>query len=77
MNLFRPKQEGEEILGAEYPYLCDIDALMYLTNNTKPDIVFVVNCLVRHSATPKMRHWNGIKSILRYLNGTIDLGLFF
>jgi hypothetical protein len=24
-----------------------------------------------------MRHWNGIKNILRYLNGTIDLDLFF
>jgi hypothetical protein len=24
-----------------------------------------------------MCHWNGIKNILRYLNGAIDLGLFF
>jgi hypothetical protein len=24
-----------------------------------------------------MRHWNGIKNILRYLNGTICLCLFF
>jgi hypothetical protein len=24
-----------------------------------------------------MRHWNDIKNILQYLNGTIDLGLFF
>jgi hypothetical protein len=27
---FRPKQEGEEVLGAEYPYLSVIGALMYL-----------------------------------------------
>jgi hypothetical protein len=50
---------------------------MYLANNTRPDISFAVNCLVRHSAAPTMRHWNDIKNILRYLNGTIDLGLFF
>jgi hypothetical protein len=50
---------------------------MYLTNNTRPDITFAVNCLARHSAAPIMRHWNDIKNILRYLNGTIDLGLFF
>jgi hypothetical protein len=50
---------------------------MYLANNTRPDISFTVNCLVRHSAAPIMRHWNDIKNILRYLNGTIDLGLFF
>jgi hypothetical protein len=50
---------------------------MYLSNNTKPDIAFVVNCLARYSATPMMRHWNDIKNILRYLNDTIDLGLLF
>jgi hypothetical protein len=50
---------------------------MYLTNNIRPDITFVVNCLVRHSAAPTMRHWNGIKDILRYLHGMINIGLFF
>jgi hypothetical protein len=50
---------------------------MYLANNTIPDIAFTVNCLARHNATPIMHYWNGIKSILRYLNGTIYLGLFF
>jgi hypothetical protein len=50
---------------------------MYLANNTRPDIAYVVICLTRHSAAPTMRHWNDIKNILRYLNDTIDLGLFF
>jgi hypothetical protein len=74
---FRPKEEGEEVLGQEYPYLNVIGALMYLSNNTRPDIVFVVNYLARHKAAPTMRHWNDIKNILRYLTGTIDLGLHF
>jgi hypothetical protein len=74
---FRPKQEGEEVLGAEYPYLSAIGALMYLANNTRPDIAFVVNCLARYSAAPTIHHWNDIKNILQYLNDTIDLGLFF
>jgi hypothetical protein len=65
---FRPKQEGKEVLGTEYPYLIVICALMYHANNTRPDIVFAVNCLTRHSATHTMHHWNGIKNILRYLN---------
>jgi hypothetical protein len=47
---FRPKQEGEEVLRAEYPYSSAIGALMYLANNTRPDITFTVNCLARHSA---------------------------
>jgi hypothetical protein len=70
---FRPK-EGEEMLGLEYPYLNVIGALMYLANNMRPDIPFVVNCLAKHSVAPTMRHWNDIKNILRCLVGTIDLG---
>ena len=37
----------------------------------------MVNFLARHSATPTKRHWVGIKTILRYLNRTRDLGLFY
>jgi hypothetical protein len=61
---FRPKQEGDEVLRAEYPYLSATGVLMYLENNTRPDIAFAVNCLTRHSAAPTMRRWNGIKNIL-------------
>ena len=74
---FKPKEENEEILGPDYPYLSAIGALMYLANGTRPDIAFAVNLLARFSAAPTKRHWNGIKQILRYLRGTEDLGLFF
>ena len=76
-DLFRPRDEGEEILGPEYPYLSAIGALMYLANNTGPDIAFAVNLLARYSASPTKRHWTGIKNILRYLHGAADLGLFY
>ena len=75
--LFCPLEEGEEILGTEVPYLSAIGALLYLTNNTRPDIVFVVNLLARYSATPTQRYWKEIKHLLRYLKGTIYLGLFY
>jgi hypothetical protein len=29
---------------------------MYLANNTKPDITFMVNCLARHNTASTMRH---------------------
>ena len=74
---FRPQEENEEILGPEVPYLNAIGALMYLENNTRPDIAFSVNLLTRYSNAPTERHWNGIKHLFRYLKKTIDLGLFF
>jgi hypothetical protein len=76
-NPFRSKEEGEEVLGPKYPYLSVIGVLIYLANNTRLNIAFVVNCLTRHNVTPTMRHWNNIKNILRYLVGTIDFGLLF
>ena len=74
---FRPRDDGEEILGSEVPYLSAVGALMYLANCTRPDIAFAVNLLARHSAAPTKRHWAGVKSIFRYLQGTNDLVLFF
>ncbi|KAL8155915.1 hypothetical protein AgCh_001101 [Apium graveolens] len=72
-----PRKQDEETLGPEVPYLSAIGALMYLANNTRPDIAFAVNLLARFSSDPTKRHWDGIKHTFRYLRGTIDLGLFF
>ncbi|KAL5542384.1 hypothetical protein UlMin_010094 [Ulmus minor] len=74
---FRPCEDNEEIVGPEVPYLSAIGALMYLANCTRPDIAFAVNLLARFSSSLTRRHWNGIKHIFRYLQGTIDLGLFY
>ena len=74
---FRPKEEDEEVLGSEVPYLSAIGALMYLANCTRPDIAFAVNLLARYNAAPTRRHWVGVKTILRYLQGTQDLGLLY
>lgn len=49
---FKPKDDGEEIMGPDFPYFSAIGALMYLANCTRPDIAFAVNLLARHSAAP-------------------------
>ena len=74
---FQPREDNEEILGPEVPYLSAIGALMYLPNCTCPDIAFAVNLLARYSSEPTKRHWKGIKHIFRYLRGTTDMGLFY
>ncbi|KAK9079311.1 hypothetical protein SSX86_000982 [Deinandra increscens subsp. villosa] len=74
---FRPPNNEEEILGPEVPYLSAIGALMFLASHTRPDISFSLNLLARYSSCPTRRHWNGLKQIFRYLQGTKDMGLYF
>ena len=74
---FRPREENEELLSPEIPYLIAIGALMYLANYTRLDITFLVNLLARYSSALIIRHWNGIKHVLRYLRGTCDMRLFY
>lgn len=39
---FHPRENGEELIGLEVPYLSAISALMYLANRTHLDIAFSV-----------------------------------
>ena len=75
-DLFLHCEKDKELLGPEVLYLSVIGALMYLANCTCPDIAFSVNLLVGYSSAPTQRHWNCIKHILFYLQGTTDMGLF-
>nr|AEL30347.1 copia-like polyprotein [Arachis hypogaea] len=56
---FRPKEENEDILGPEVLYLSAIRALMYLANNTRPDISFAVNLLARYTIS-----WRSTKQMI-------------
>ena len=74
---FRLKEENEDLLGPEVPYLSAIGALMYLADYTRLNIAFLVNLLARYSSAAIKRHWNIIKHVLRYLYGTCDMRLFY
>ena len=53
-----------------------VGSLMYLTV-TRPDMMFSVSLISRFMARPTMAHWLAAKRILRYLKGTINLGIFY
>ena len=53
-----------------------IGSLMYLTN-TRPDICFAVNTLSQYLVQPSWVHLIATKHVMRYLNGTIDFGLYY
>lgn len=52
-----------------------VGCLMYLTA-TRPDLMFAVSLISRYMAKPTELHLMAAKRILRYLKGTIGLGVF-
>ena len=52
-------------------------ALQWLATMTRPDISYAVSKLSAYNANPTEEHMIGAKRILRYLAGTIDVGLRF
>jgi len=53
-----------------------IGSLLYLTAS-RPDIMFVVCLCARYQSDPKESHYNAAKRILKYLQGTKDVGLWY
>lgn len=60
-----------------FPYQSLIGSLMYLAIFTRPDIAYPVNALSQFNSNFSTQHVTAGKRILRYLKGTLDLGLKF
>ncbi|TPX30019.1 DNA-directed DNA polymerase [Synchytrium microbalum] len=77
LDIYGPRMKTELPLSMHHPYSSAIGSLSYLANTTRPDISFAVNLLARHTHDPTIRHWHGIKHVLRYLKFTMDWGLLY
>ena len=53
-----------------------IGSLLYLTAS-RPDIMFSVCLCARFQSCPKESHLGLVKRIIRYVKGTLDLGLWY
>ncbi|XP_020263108.1 uncharacterized protein LOC109839084 [Asparagus officinalis] len=53
-----------------------VDSLRYLTI-TRRDITYGVGLVNRYMETPKESYWLAAKRILKYIKGTLNMGLFY
>ena len=44
---------------------------------TRPDVDYAIGKLSQHSANPRESHWAGVKRVMRYVQGTRNLGIVF
>jgi hypothetical protein len=54
-----------------------VGCIQYVAAVSRPDLSFAANVLARHMAGSAKGHWAAVQHVLRYLQGTIDLGLKF
>ena len=54
-----------------------IGALLFISTRTRPDIAAAVGILARKRQSPTREDWIYVKRIMRYLKGTMSLGLKF
>ena len=73
-NKFYSRGEDEESFN-KIDYIRAIGALMYLSQATRPDLAYAVSFLSRFSSDPSFKHWQAVKRVFRYLNGTVYHGL--
>ena len=60
----------------EKKYRGMIGSLLYLTSS-RPDIMYATCLCARFQACPKESHLHAVKRILKYLHGTMHLGLWY
>jgi hypothetical protein len=59
------------------PYASAVGSLMYTQVCTRPELGFVIGMLGRYQKNPSKPHWDGVKKVLRYLQGTKGLPLTY
>ena len=72
-----PSTDEERQKMLKVPYQSAVGALMYLAVCTRPDVMYAVTIAARFMHNPGEVHWKLVKRIFRYLQGTVEFGLWF
>ena len=54
-----------------------IGSLQYLSCTTQPDITFAVGQLASFTSDPGVAHWNAIKHLFRYIQGSLSFSITY
>lgn len=72
----RLRRDEGSLLADSKPFRALVGSLLYLAI-TMPDIAFSVGYVSRFMQRPRKPHLEAAKRILKYINSTSDMGLFF
>lgn len=76
-KLYYPKTKEEREEMSNIPCANAVGCLMSAIVLPRLDISRVVSVVSRSMASPGREHWKGVKQILRYIIGTLGLGLLY
>ncbi|MCO5604177.1 hypothetical protein L7F22_058338 [Adiantum nelumboides] len=72
-----PKSIEKKAEMAKIPYASACGSLKYAMVAMRPDIAHAVGVVIRFMSNPGKKHWDAVKSILKYLSGTADRQLCY
>lgn len=79
--VYTPIDPGWDLTSSEKnctaPYREAVGNLMFLQVVSRPDISFAVNIAARALENPSETHWLLVKRIIKYIKGTLDMGLLY
>lgn len=70
-------ERGKQAELTDKPYRELVGCLMYVAFTSRPDLCAAANYFSQFQSCPTEQHWVHLKRVLRYIRGTLDLGLVY
>ena len=71
----KTNEDSESTYGEQFESA--VGSLLYLSTTTRPDITYAMSNVAKFCANLAKEHWIAVKRIMRYLVGTMYLGLLY
>lgn len=68
---------ANSLSASNFPYQTIVGCLQFACIGTRPDLSYAVSVAAKYCTNPSPAHCNALRRILKYLAGTLQLGLFF